>query len=166
MQLGAYMQQHIFAPLHLTNILYHIDRHPPHAARLAPTFQRTPSGALAAIPDPSKPTTDDFGGGGLVASAPDLLAIYAALLQRDPRILGARMLGEIAAPQLPTRAGLESIENVDPGALCGIPRGAPITYGLGGLVNLEDVKGGRRTGSIAWSGMRNYYFVSATFLGM
>lgn len=166
MQLGAYMQQHIFAPLHLTNILYHIDRHPPHAARLAPTFQRTPSGALEPIPDPSHPTTDDFGGGGLVASAPDLLAIYAALLRRDPRILGARMLDEIAAPQLATRAGLESIENVDPGALCGIPRGAPITYGIGGLVNLEDVEGGRRAGSIAWSGMRNYYFVSAAFLGM
>ncbi|KAK0663559.1 Acyltransferase mokF [Lasiodiplodia hormozganensis] len=174
--LGAYMQQHIFTPLSLSpdSILYHPDRHPSLLARQAATFRRdaTTGSVLNRIPDPSLPTADDFGGGGLVATAPALLAIYAAILRcntdndddggENGRILSAAMVDEIFSPQLSpqSRNGLASIENVDPGALCGVPRGAAIQYGLGGLLNLEDVEGGRRRkrGSIAWSGMRNYYF--------
>ncbi|GME32122.1 putative beta-lactamase-related protein [Neofusicoccum parvum] len=160
LSLGAYMHAHIFAPLHAPDILYHLDQHPSSHARLAATFERDPaSGALAAIPDISRPTTDDFGGGGLSGSAASLLAVYAAVLREDPRLaIRPATLREIWTPQLATTHGLESIENVDPGALCGVPRGAAITYGLGGLVNLEDVAGRRRARSVAWSGMRNYYF--------
>ncbi|KAL0261805.1 hypothetical protein SLS55_003237 [Diplodia seriata] len=163
--LGVYMQTHIFTPLSIapTSILYHPDRHPGALARHAATFRRDPSdpAVLTAIPDPSKPTADDFGGGGLVATAPALLAIYAAILRGGENILSAAMVDEIFTPQLDaaSRRGLKSIENVDPGALCGVPRGAPIQYGLGGLLNLEDVPDGRRRkGSVAWSGMRNFYF--------
>lgn len=168
------MQQHIFTPLSISpdSILYHPDRHPPLLPRHAATFRRdaTTGSVLNRIPDPSAPTADDFGGGGLVATAPALLAIYAAILRcnaddddddgEDSRILSAAMVDEIFTPQLSpqSRKGLASIENVDPGALCGVPRGMAIQYGLGGLLNLEDVEGGRRKGSIAWSGMRNYYF--------
>lgn len=164
------MQQHIFTPLSLSpdSILYHPDRHPSLLPRHAATFRRDPAAGsvLHRIPDPSAPTADDFGGGGLVATAPALLAIYAAILRScndddgENGILSAAMVDEIFSPQLSpqSRRGLASIENVDPGALCGVPRGMAIQYGLGGLLNLEDVEGGRRKGSIAWSGMRNYYF--------
>ncbi|EKG10007.1 Beta-lactamase-related protein [Macrophomina phaseolina MS6] len=160
MKLGEYMDQHIFGPLGLTDTLFHIDQHPAHLSRLAKTFQRTASASLQEIPDPSKPTLDDFGGGGLSATAADLLEIYAAILREDPRILSQEMIREIFKPQLKTANGLESMETVDPGAFCGIPRGTEIQYGLGGVLNMEDLPGGRRKGSIAWSGFRNYYFVS------
>ncbi|OJD37426.1 beta-lactamase [Diplodia corticola] len=160
----------------------------PPPPRTPATFRRDPANPslLVPIPDPSAPTTDDFGGGGLVATAPALLAIYAAILhdaddddddnnnnEQPPLLLTRATAAEIFTPQLDaaSRRGLRSIETVDPGALCGVPRGSPIQYGLGGLLNVEDVvvlipsgdggrgqRRGRKEGSLAWSGMRNFYF--------
>jgi CubicO group peptidase (beta-lactamase class C family) len=76
-------------------------------------------------------------------------------------ILKKEVVDEMFRPQLdePQRVWLRSILWAF-GSGAEIPEGTPVDYGIGGTINLEDVEGKRRKGSMMWSGMGNSRWVS------
>lgn len=105
-------------------------------------------------------------GSGLFGTAGDHARLMQALL--GGKLLGAEALDELFRPQLEDkqRAMLQYIANAyGPMGLCPeLPPWTPVDHGLPGLINIEDVPGKRRAGSMMWSGMGNSRWVS--FPGM
>lgn len=133
-------------------------------ARMAGQHQRAPDGSLAplAMPPPAMP---EFfgGGGGLYSTGPDYLRFLRMILGQGMldgvRVLRPETVAEMARNQIgalafrPMRSALPLMSNdVDP-----FP-GMTCRWGLGFLINEEDVPGRRAAGSLAWAGLRNTWY--------
>jgi CubicO group peptidase (beta-lactamase class C family) len=108
-------------------------------------------------------TPEYFAGGhGLYSTPNDYLRFQQALL-RDGELDGARILrqetveaafrnqiGDIDFP--------ESIPSFDPNSSCDVILGPGLKWGLGLLLNTEDVPGMRRAYSGSWAGLANTHF--------
>jgi hypothetical protein len=82
-------------------------------------------------------------------------------LKADGGVMRREAVEEMFRPQLDakqTECMREIIWAFGSGAE--IPEGAPVNHGIGGLMNVEDVEGKRRKGSLMWSGMCNSRWVS------
>ncbi|KAJ6084890.1 hypothetical protein N7499_004519 [Penicillium canescens] len=162
-KLGDYMQHHIFDPLGINDITFYSDRHDIQE-RLVQCWERSESEGLKKVrlskrPYPAK---EHFGGGGLFASATDLLKVYGAILRKDKKVLGKEMVDLMFKPQLQHTVGLDNLSDSHPSyrnsILNSIPTSTPINFGLGGLLNLQSVVGHRGSHSLTWSGMANCYW--------
>jgi CubicO group peptidase (beta-lactamase class C family) len=165
MKLGDYMQHHIFDPLGINDITFVSDRQDIQD-RLVQCFERSETEGLKKVrlskrPYPAK---EHFGGGGLFASATDLLKVYGAILRKDDTILGEEMVDLMFKPQLQHTIGLDNLSDTHPSyrnsILNSVPSSTPINFGLGGLLNLQSVVGRRGSHSLTWSGMANCYWVN------
>ncbi|KAI9039911.1 serine hydrolase domain-containing protein [Aspergillus affinis] len=163
MKLGDYMQYHIFDPLGINDITFVSDRRDIQD-RLVQCWERSETEGLKKVrlskrPYPAK---EHFGGGGLFASATDLLKIYGAILRKDDKILGEEMVDLMFKPQLQHTVGLDNLSDSHPSyrnsILNSVPSSTPINFGLGGLLNLQSVVGKRGSHSLTWSGMANCYW--------
>lgn len=104
------------------------------------------------------------GGAGLYTSAGDYGKVMQAVLKGAAGaegILKREVVDEMFRPQLDEtqRTWLRSILWAF-GSGAELPESTPVDYGVGGTINLEDVEGKRRKGSIMWSGMGNSRWVS------
>ncbi|KAJ6010077.1 hypothetical protein N7522_005093 [Penicillium canescens] len=162
-KLGDYMQHHIFDPLGINDITFYSDRHDIQE-RLVQCWERSESEGLKKVrlskrPYPAK---EHFGGGGLFASATDLLKVYGAILRKDKKVLGEEMVDLMFKPQLQHTVGLDNLSDSHSSyrnsILNSIPTSTPINFGLGGLLNLQSVVGHRGSHSLTWSGMANCYW--------
>ena len=165
--LAAYCDQHIFAPLGMSDTTFHPTDE--QSARLMALHARTPDGGLVLSPI-ELPTEPEFwsGGGGLVGTGSDYLRFMRALLR------GGELDGErILSPQTVELAfsdhldGLEFPEVVRsavPELINDVPS-MPVAqgFGLGFHLVLEDIPGMRRSGTGDWAGLFNcYYWIDRT----
>ncbi|GFF30965.1 uncharacterized protein Rv1367c/MT1414 [Aspergillus udagawae] len=164
MKLGEYMQRHIFDPLGIRDMTFSISARQDMQCRLVQCWERSETGGMkkAHYSMRPQPVEEHFGGGGLYASAIDLLKVYRAILQKDCRILGEEMVDLMFTPQLQHTIGLDNLANCPPSytnsILNSVPSTIPINFGLGGLLNLQSVVGRRGSHSLTWSGVANCYW--------
>lgn len=168
-KLGEYMQKHIWGPLDMTSITFHLEERPDVEARLSDMSIRTPTGDLAFIPGHliEDPVRDDLGGGGSYSSAPDYLKVLASILRNDGQLLQTQTVHEMFKPQLSPQAKemfqkVLTTPEVNDGMTGGVKIGTSVNWGLGGFLVEEDTDGGRRKGSLAWVGMPNLYWVGCS----
>ncbi|OAA81461.1 Beta-lactamase/transpeptidase-like protein [Akanthomyces lecanii RCEF 1005] len=160
--LNDYMGEHIFRPLGMSDSGFRRAQLPQTARRTVRAALRNPkTGELSDASTWVMPTDHevDSGGGGLFTTARDYATFLRGLLAG--RVLGGEMFREMLRPQLDdAKAGYlkaiafhPSVHNTFAPEFTGEP--LPLNHGLGGLLNMVDVPGKRRAGSMAWSGMHN-----------
>ncbi|KAM7190866.1 acyltransferase LovD [Naviculisporaceae sp. PSN 640] len=162
--LGEYMAQNIFAPLNLHHTTFRsqplLDT-TPDLDYVSCTSRDQATGALVQIPlpVPADPPIES-GGGGLWTTTEDYSKILQALLGsisgESNAILSKKSVDELFRPQLNEvqHAMLKAITDMfHDGMVPEFPPGTPINHGLGGIINMEDVPGKRRKGSMMWQGM-------------
>lgn len=162
--LGQYMQENILDPVGLNDTGFWPERIPHTAPRTAQNVQRTKDGKLAAAhwPTPEKHEIES-GGGGWFTTASDYGLFLRAFL--TGRLVSEETMREMVKPQL-NEAQAEFLRTIAFHPMVHntfapeFKPGTNIDHGLGGMLNVEDVPGKRKAGSIAWSGILNSRWVS------
>lgn len=158
------MQEHIWTPLGMNSSTFRLSEHPDIAARLPQVVARSPAGSLTnsnAFTEPMKSAAKDMGGGGMYSSAGDYIKLLSALLRNDDTLLSKSSVSELLKPQVKDNAHLDHERNAY--IFSNIwPNGAKVTcnHSLGGLVSMEDLSTGRKTGSVMWLGATAIVWVS------
>jgi CubicO group peptidase (beta-lactamase class C family) len=160
--LGEYMEKNIFEPLGMTSTGFRPEKNQKISGNLCPTTKRTPEGDLVptepyAIQDPK----DDLGGGGLYSAAPDYVKVLISLLKNDGKLLRPETVKLMFSPQLSDDSHLIATVN-EPFAgpmFRGGVDSAAWNFGLGGILNMEDVDGVCKKGTLTWGGLPNLFWV-------
>lgn len=163
-RLEAYMKEHLWDPLGMESTTFHLtDNNTSIRDRLCLSTARTPSGEL--VPSPFFRTydpKDDLGGGGLYSSPNDYIKVLVMLLQNDGKLLKRETVDMMFKPQLSHAAVLKlnAKASGDAGAMyrAGVTSDA-WNFGLGGILNTEDVDGVCKNGTMTWGGLPNLYWV-------
>ncbi len=164
LDLEAYMQRHIFAPLGMVDTSF-IQR-PEWDSRLTTVHARQPDGTLKPLSTSAPaPVEREFfpGGGGLFSTTADYLRFLRALmaggeldgkrilLPETVQLMAQNHMGELNV--LPMKSSIPSMSNgVD------LFPGMPKKWGLSFLINTQDVPNRRSAGSLAWAGLNNTYY--------
>jgi CubicO group peptidase (beta-lactamase class C family) len=165
LDLEAYMQRQIFAPLGMTDTSF--EYRPSWADRLVTVHARLPDGSAAPLDVPPAPVLADRefypGGGGLYSTAPDYLRLLQALMHGGAfagnRILKAETVATMARNHMgaldvrPMKSFIPRMSN-DVNLFPDMPK----KWGLTFLINTRDVPNGRSAGSLAWAGLNNTYY--------
>lgn len=169
--LEEYLRKNVWGPLGMDNITFHPAQHPEVLSKMVAMSTReggvnkygstdNPNGKVKytrkVLFDPA--TTECHGGAGTFGSPLDYFKCLQSICANDGRILKSDTIDEMFKPQLSkaSRKGLMeklSIPEVSD-AMGALPMGLEADWGLGGLINLENMKG-RSKGSIAWGGYPN-----------
>ncbi|KAI9647390.1 hypothetical protein NHQ30_003775 [Ciborinia camelliae] len=169
--LEEYLRKNVWGPLGMENITFHPVQQPELLSNLISMSKReggvtrygttdNPEGKAKytskVIFDPA--TKDCHGGAGTFGSPVDYFKCLQSICANDGRLLKSETVDEMFRPQLSeaSRKGLMeklSIPEVN-GCFGAFPKGLKADWGLGGIMNLEDI-GGRSKGSIAWGGYPN-----------
>lgn len=162
MRLGAYMQQHLFAPLGITDTSFL-----PTAAqqqRRASRHTREADGTLTAQPNsPAVAPEFDAGGGGLSGTAHDYLR-FARMILGDGKLDGVQVLRPATVTEMSrNHAGALAcgvLETVNPQVsnTADFFPGQRGEWGLSFLINPQPSPHGRAAGSLAWAGLANTYY--------
>ncbi|EXJ70444.1 beta-lactamase [Cladophialophora psammophila CBS 110553] len=161
LRLGEYMKQNIWDPLGMDSTTMHLGSRPDIQQRLCGASVRSASGELEPTPPhPLKDSKDDRGGGGMCISPNDYIKILVALLKNDGALLKPETVRSMFEPQLRDRRYLNSfLDHPLGGPMCraGVESDA-WNFGLGGILNLENVDGVCKKGTMSWSGLPNLYW--------
>ncbi|KAF7952358.1 uncharacterized protein EAE97_001855 [Botrytis byssoidea] len=174
--LEDYAQTHIFNPLNINDITFHRDRKSHVQKKLVKmTFRSGLDNPKPILAFPSKGNgkvewTDEnlyiieqkdcFGGHGLAGSASSYLKILLSLLRDDEILLKKSTTAEMFKSQISENAvknmcaGFVAADFFQ-GKFSSQPPGRKLNHGLGGLLIEEDVEGGKKKGTLTWSGMPN-----------
>lgn len=157
--LEEYMQKNICEPLGMNSTTYRLADHPDIKARLAKMSIRKPDGTLQQGDRPyPDPAAEDVGGAGLYTSVSDYVKLLGDLLKDDPVILKRQTVDQMFTPQFADGSAAKTslLQNSQLiGAMTGSEHfGEGLSFGLGGVLSLED-HGAMRRGSLAWGGMPN-----------
>lgn len=123
---------------------------------------RSPDGTLEAGPSPLPEDHPlESGGAGLFTTARD----YAKLLQgvMQGKLLSKEGMEMLFRPQLDSKLQkdlMEQVASMPAGYAPEYPVGMPANFAFGGMLNLEDIPGKRKAGSMMWSGQANSHWVS------
>jgi len=160
--LDVYFRRHILDPLGMNDTAFVIS--PAQRAREASVHRRGPDGALTAQPVERPSSRHAFsGGGGIYSTAADYLTLLRALMAGGARdgirilrpdtvaMMGRNQIGAVDVGILRTTAPAVS-NDVDlcPGVIC--------KWGLGHMLTMQAIPGGRSAGSMAWAGLFNTYY--------
>ncbi|KAK3386066.1 beta-lactamase [Podospora didyma] len=162
--LGEYMAEHVFKPLGMQDSTFRpLSLAERTKDRTAVFSYRDPATGLLKAGEPPIPLDPpvESGGAGLWTTAVDHIKVLQALLKADGSVLKKESVDELFRPQLDEvqHAMLEELSNAwRQGLVPEFPAGTPINYGLGGIINTEDVPGKRRKGSMMWLGMCNTHW--------
>ncbi|ESZ96247.1 glycosyltransferase family 15 protein [Sclerotinia borealis F-4128] len=161
--LEDYLAKNVWGPLGMNNITFRPLQNPEILARLISMSTREGGNLEGKAIYTSKvlfdPATKDCHGGvGTFGSPVDYFKCLQSLCANDGQLLKSETIDEMFRPQLSedSRKGLmETISIPEVNACFGaFPKGLKADWGLGGIMNLEDI-GGRSKGSIAWGGYPN-----------
>lgn len=165
--LDKYMKAHIWEPLGITDMTFHLEQREDLRNRMPHMSIRDPEGNGKAAHKEGKtwddPLSTAFGGAGAYSSPPEYMKVLYSLLANDEKLLKSSTVDEMFRPQL-SEASRRSLMNLlkDPALnnqLGGVPLGIQKDWGLAGLLILEDVKGSMRRGSMTWGGLPNLMWV-------
>ncbi|WP_209349317.1 serine hydrolase domain-containing protein [Pontixanthobacter sp. CEM42] len=159
MRLGDYLEANIFAPLGMTDTAFRAVL-PEDAAKV---HMRMPGGEFAIMPVSLGAGEVQSGGGGLSSTAPDY-ARFLRMVLRGGELDGQRIISEKAIADM----SCNQIGELRAGYMASsMPELAPpydtfpeqhTGWGLGFLINPEQVEGRRSAGSLAWAGIFNSYY--------
>ncbi|KAK2616135.1 hypothetical protein N8I77_002843 [Diaporthe amygdali] len=130
------------------------------AARTASFSFRSLGGALEAGPSPLPNDHPlESGGAGLFTTARDYAKLLQAVLQG--KLLSKEGMNLLFRPQLDEglqKDLMEKLASAPEGYAPEYPIGMPANFALGGMLNMEDIPGKRKAGSMMWSGMANSHW--------
>lgn len=169
--LDAYMAEHIFAPLGMTDATFAPTEE--QASRLMAVHARTPDGGLVQIPVDLPPSPEWMAGGhGVACTVGDYGRFLSALLNGGGPILRPETVDLMFSNSLGGISLPEVMRSADPTLSNDVPSlPVPQGWGLGLHLFLVDLEGMRSAGSGDWAGIFNSYFwvdrtsgVAAVFL--
>jgi methyl acetate hydrolase len=108
------------------------------------------------------------GGGGIYSTAPNYLVLLQALLNggslRETSILRPETVALMAENQIGNlKAGILKTTNPALSNDVDLFPGVALRWGLGHMINIDPVPGGRKAGSLTWAGLLNtYYWIDPT----
>ncbi|KZP27322.1 beta-lactamase/transpeptidase-like protein [Athelia psychrophila] len=166
--LETYMQQHIWDPLDMLDITFHLEKKTRVEQRRVEMTARIPESGLLILDTKKNELAPEVvgyasGGGGLWGSAPEYLKVLASLLRDDGKLLGSATVAEMFKPQL-SQASKDSwmqmlhIPEANAAFTGNVNLGTEFSWGLGGMYSLEDLPGRRKKGSLAWGGLPNLFW--------
>jgi CubicO group peptidase (beta-lactamase class C family) len=172
--LQEYMKKNIWEPLQINNMTFHIEQRPDMwerlhrmSARDGPTnpifgTSTAPSSAKVGPTDREVyeiPIVDEYGGHGVLSSAPDYFKVLRSIIVNDGGLLRPDTVDEMFKPQLGTasKAVLQNAFSVPElnRTFGWLPPNTGANWGLGGLLIEDDLPTGRKRGSMNWSGLPN-----------
>lgn len=161
-RLDAYFQNHLLAPLGMTDTAFVIGDD--QRKRLVAMHSRGADGALTPIPFEIKQDPEFFaGGGGLYGTASDYIKFTQMMLNNGTgngnrilkpetvALMSQNHIGELNMTPMASAVPTAS-NNVD--FLPGIDK----KYGLSFMINTAQSAEGRSAGSLAWAGLANTYY--------
>ncbi|QSZ29636.1 hypothetical protein DSL72_004152 [Monilinia vaccinii-corymbosi] len=173
MTLEQYMQRYIMAPLNLEDLTFHIEKHPSLISRCVDMASReggetrfgtaaNPTGAVVYSEDKvwTQDQTDDCGGIGAYITMPSYQKIVHGITVSDGVLLSPEMnselfRGQLSDRQLTTVRAVLQVDDMRAVMAPGLAKDTKVDYALGGMVVLEDIRGGRRNGTMHWGGLPN-----------
>jgi methyl acetate hydrolase len=165
--LDRYFSDHITGPLGMNDTGFSLTEK--QRAREARLHVRDANGTL--LPQPlEKPTVPKVfsGGGGIYSTAPDYLTLLQALLNggslREASILRPQTVALMSENQIGNlTAGILKTTNPALSNDVDFFPGVQLRWGLGHMINIDPVPGGRKAGSLTWAGLFNtYYWIDPT----
>ena len=165
--LDRYFRDNICGPLAMKDTSFVISES--QRSRQSHLHVRKPDGALVAQPlEKHLATRSTSGGGGIYSTAPDYLALLTALLNN-----GKHRGAQILRPETVALMNANQIGNIDAGIMKSMNPGVSndvdffpglrLRWGLGHMIHLDPVPGGRSAGSLTWAGLYNtYYWIDPT----
>ena len=166
--LDDYMKAHIWAPLGIRDMSFHLEQREDLRARLVDMSERDALTTGKAVHKREKfwddPVRDAFGGAGVYSSMEEYGKVLRSVLRDDGMLLRPETVEMMFRPQL-NEAGQVALMKLmqDPelnDMMGSLPPGAEKNWGLAGLLLLEDSRDGRRKGSMSWGGLPNLIWVS------
>ncbi len=160
--LDRYFSDHITGPLGMNDTGFSLSDK--QRARQASLHVREATGKL--VPQPlEKPNVPRVpsGGGGIYSTAPDYLVLLQALMNggslRETSILRPETVALMAENQIGNlNAGILKTTNPALSNDVDLFPGAQLRWGLGHMINIDPVPGGRKAGSLTWAGLLNTYY--------
>jgi CubicO group peptidase (beta-lactamase class C family) len=162
LDLGAFFQTRIFAPLGMTDSGFLLND--ARRARLARVHQRQPDGGLLPIDFPVGDGRGFLqGGGGLCSTAADYMRLLRLLLAGGAldgvRLLAPGTVAEMGRNQIGAlRVRPMLTASPETSADADFFPGMVQKWGLGFLINTERAASGRSPGGLAWAGLGNTYY--------
>ncbi|MEK9722478.1 MAG: serine hydrolase domain-containing protein [Rhodospirillaceae bacterium] len=134
--------------------------------RLSGVHRRDAAGTIHAdvleVPDPQDPRT--FTGGGQMFGTVSDYARFMRMILNEGELDGVRVLAADTVRSMAQNHMGDILVGTMPAAIpehtCpfDLYPGVPKQWGLSFMINMEDLPGRRRAGSLAWGGLRNTYF--------
>ncbi|TVY80866.1 Acyltransferase LovD [Lachnellula suecica] len=172
MELEAYLNKNVWGPLGTSNsITFHPKSHPTTFQKLTDMSLRqggiTPFGTTASPEAPVEYTEDRawnleapdcFGGAGLFGALPDYQNLLNSICADDGKILKKETVDHMFQDHLSAASKAAMNEKLVIPAMrdvYGVEEGMEVTFGLGGMIYLKDVEGGRKAGTMNWGGYPN-----------
>jgi methyl acetate hydrolase len=165
--LDRYFSDHITGPLGMSDTGFSLTGK--QRERQAILHVRDATGKL--LPQPlEKPNVPKVfsGGGGIYSTAPDYLTLLQALLNggrlRETSILRPETVALMSENQIGNlEAGILKTTNPALSNDVDFFPGIQLRWGLGHMINIDPVPGGRKAGSLTWAGLFNtYYWIDPT----
>jgi methyl acetate hydrolase len=160
--LDRYFSDHITGPLGMIDTGFSLNEE--QRARQALLYVRGANGELLPQP-PEKPKVTKVlsGGGGIYSTAPDYLTLLQALLNggrlRETSILRTETVAMMSENQIGNlEAGILRTTNPALSNDVDFFPGIQLRWGLGHMINIAPVSGGRKAGSLTWAGLLNTYY--------
>ena len=161
-KLDAYLREHIFAPLGMSDTAFKITDN--MRKRLVGMHARGEDGTLAAIPFELEQNPEfHMGGGGLYSTAADYIKFCQMILNKGKgngnqvlkaetvALMGQNHIGELTVGKMTTAAPMYT-NDVD------LWPDIVKKWGLSFLINTAKTPEGRSPGSLAWAGLANTYY--------
>jgi CubicO group peptidase (beta-lactamase class C family) len=161
-KLDAYLRDHLFAPLGMTDTGFKIGE--AQRKRLVGMHQRNEDGSLATIPFELEQNPEfHMGGGGLYGTAGDYIKFTQMILNKGRgngnqvlkaetvATMGQNHIGELNMTKM-TSAVAFATNDVD------LYPDMAKKWGLSFLINTAKTPEGRSPGSLAWAGLANTYY--------
>lgn len=175
LSLENYVQKHIWGPLGVTSFSFAPKKHPNIMSKMTAMSIRSggvnpfgaaqdPNGKLEYTEDTiwNMDTPGCAGGAGGFGAPLDYHKMLHSILANDSKLLHPSSIDEMFSPQLTdaSRTALMAVMSIPEvnAQMDDLPAGIKLDYGLSGSLLLEDVKGGRRKGSMQWSGYPNLFW--------
>lgn len=159
MNLEAYFQRHIFAPLGMVDSTFTLS--PERFPRKVSLWRRQQDGELREDPHhPPPPPAWCNGGGGLYSTAPDYLRFMQMILQKGGSILRPESVEQMSTNQTGAMTGVGRMQAARPEMTADVDfhPGFEDQFTFGFLRNPVAHEGGRSAGSLAWGGIQNTFY--------